>query len=130
MALMLKKVILFILSLCMVTMLAGTVLAALEQTSGLTFVGKIEELAIKTTMTPVGGMEKFLAIKLDSKPKMDFRVSLKDAASYGLIDRDHLSTVLTPDKIKGLGWKVRLTCDKKSTMSDPNYLVTNLKRLD
>jgi hypothetical protein len=130
MAIMLKKVILLIVALGVVAMLAGTVPAALEQTTGLTFVGKIEEISIKTTMTPVGGMEKFLAIKLDSKPKMDFRVPIKDAAHYGLIDTDHLSAVLTPGKIKGLGWKVRLTCNKQSTMNDPNYLVTNLQRLD
>jgi len=93
-------------------------------------VGKIEEIATKTTMSPVGGMEKYLAIKLDSKPKLDFRVTYRDASSFGLIDTDHPSAVLVPGKIKGLGWKVRLTCDKKTTMSDPIYMVTNLERLD
>jgi len=123
---MLKKVILILMLLCIPAM----VLAASEQTTGLTFVGKIEEIATKTTMSPVGGMEKYLAIKLDSKPKLDFRVTYRDAASFGLIDTDHPSAVLVPGKIKGLGWKVRLTCDKKTTMSDPIYMVTNLERLD
>ena len=106
------------------------VLAASEQSTGLTFVGKIEEIASKTVTGPVGAMEKYLSIKLDSKPKLDFRVTNIDASRFGLIDTAQPSAVLTPGKIKGLGWKVRLTCDKKTTMSDPYYLVTNLERLD
>jgi hypothetical protein len=100
------------------------------QDTGLTFVGKIEEIAMKTSVGPLGGMEKNLAIKLDSKPKLDFRINTRDAARFGLIDTDQPSAVLTPGKIKGVGWKVRLTCDKKTTMSEPFYVVTKLERLD
>ena len=126
MAIMLKKVIIFL----MLLSIPGMVLAASEQTTGLTFVGKIEEIASKTTTGPVGAMDRYLAIKLDSKPKLDFRVTNMDAASFGLIDTAQPSAVLTPGKIKGLGWKVRLTCDKKTTMNEPFYLVTKLERLD
>ena len=53
-----------------------------------------------------------------------------NAARFGLIDTDQPSAVITPGKVKGLGWKVRLTCDKKSTLGEPTYMVTNLERLD
>jgi hypothetical protein len=105
-------------------------LSMAAQDTGLTFVGKIEEISMKTSMGPMGGMEKNLAIKLDSKPKLDFRMTAMDASRFGLIDTDQPSAVLTPGKIKGLGWKVRVTCDKKATMGDPYYLVTNLEKLD
>ncbi|MBI4642504.1 MAG: hypothetical protein HY790_01190 [Deltaproteobacteria bacterium] len=123
---MLKKIFPIVLLL----LFAFTALAGAAQDTGLTFVGKIEEIAIKTSMGPMGGMEKNLAIKLDSKPKLDIRVTTRDASRFGLIDTDQPSAVLTPGKIKGLGWKVRLTCDKKTTMSEPFYMVTNLERLD
>ena len=125
---MLKKIFPFILML-----FALTVLSAAAQDKGLTFTGKIEEIAMKTSVGPMGsmgGMEKNLAIKLDSKPKLDIRVTYRDAARFGLIDTDQPSAVLTPGKIKGVGWKVRLTCDKKTTMSEPFYVVTKLERLD
>ena len=122
---MLKKIFPLLLFL-----VALTALAAAAQES-VTFVGKIDEIAIKTTMTPVGGMEKHLVIKLDNKPKLDIRTTPQDAARYGLIDTDQPSAVLTPGKIKGVGWKVRLTCDKKSSFGgEPVYLVTKLERLD
>ncbi len=106
------------------------VLAGTEQTTGLTFVGKIEEIAIKSVISPTGPMEKYLSIKLDSKPRLDFRVTSRDAVSFHLIDTAQPAAVLSPGKLKGQGWKVRLTCDKKTTMGDPFYLVTNLERLD
>jgi len=126
MAMMLKKVILFFIVLSIPMM--G--LAAAEKTTGLTFVGKIEEIAIKNVISPTGPMEKYLSIKLDSKPKLDFQVTAAEASRYGLIDTDHASAILTPSKIKGLGWKVRLTCDKKFKITGETYIVTNVERLD
>jgi len=115
----------------LVLLLVGlSAISAAARDTGLTFTGKIEEIAIKTSVGPLGGMEKNLAIKLDTKPKLDIRVSTRDAHRFGLIDTDQPSMVMTPGKIKGLGWKVRLTCDKKTTMSEPFYVVTKLERLD
>ncbi|MHB8068005.1 MAG: hypothetical protein ACYDIC_08905 [Desulfobaccales bacterium] len=125
---MMKKIILFLICLSLPLMaLAGT-----EQTTGLTYIGKIEEIAVKSVISPVGmgAAQKYLSIKLDSKPKLDFRVTAKDAVTFHLTDTDQPSAVLAPGKLKGQGWKVRLTCEKKTTMGEPFYLVTNLERLD
>jgi hypothetical protein len=125
---MLKKVLFLGVLICLVPVLAG---AASER--GLTFVGKIEEIAIKSTISPVGmgPGEKSLVIKLDSKPKIDFRITNKDAARYGLIDTSRTSAVLLPGQVKGVGWKVRLTCNKEERLGgEPTYLVTKLERLD
>lgn len=125
---MLRKVIPLIVLVC-----AVTVLAAVAQDK-VTFEGKIEEIAVRTTISPVGQgrTEKNLAIKLDSKPNLDISVSARDAVKFGLIDTEQPSAVLAPGRIKGVGWKVRLTCDKKTNMSlaDPFYIVTKLERLD
>lgn len=126
MATMTKNIILFLILLSLPVMaLAGT-----EQTTGLTYIGKIEEIAVKSVISPTGPMEKYVSIKLDSKPKLDFRVTAKDAVTFHLIATDQPSAVLAPGKLKGQGWKVRLTCEKKTTMGEPFYLVTNLERLD
>ena len=74
------------------------------QDTGLTFVGKIEEIATKTTMT--WATEKNLSIKLDSKPKVD-----SGCLTHGCRQiRPHGTTASpqrsSPDKIKGVGWKV------------------------
>jgi hypothetical protein len=124
---MLKRIFLLVLLLVALAVFAE---ATAARDTGLTFTGKIEEVAIKTSVGPMGGMEKNLAIKLDSKPKLDFRMSTGNAARYGLLETDQPSLVMTPGKIKGVGWKVRLTCDKKETMSEPYYVVTRLERLE
>jgi len=79
----------------------------------------------------VGATEKFLTIKLDNKPKLDFRITTEDAARFGLTDTAQPSAVITPGKIKGVGWKVRLTCDKQVKLGgEPHYMVLKLERLD
>jgi hypothetical protein len=124
---MVKKIFLI---LAMVVAPAVTALAA-DQSTGLIFTGKIEELALKTSMlTELGKAERYLSIKLDNKPKGDFRIKTKDAARFGLIENTEPSAVLTPGKVRGVGWKVRLTCNKKLTLGEPIYLVTSLERLD
>lgn len=108
-----------------------TVPAAAQQSTGLIFEGKIEEIASKTALTVAGATEKYLALKLDSKPKLDIRITARDAARFGLIDTAEPPAVIPPGRIKGLGWKVKLTCDKKPVFGgEPIYLVTNLERLD
>jgi hypothetical protein len=121
-----KKVIFLFLLICLVPVLAW---AGSEK--GLTYVGKIEEIATKTNMTPMGTREKVLVIKLDSKPKLNFRMAARDAARFGLIDNAQLKAVLTPGQVKGVGWKVRLTCDKEEQWGgEPIYQVVKLEKLD
>lgn len=127
-ALMTKKIILFLILLALPVMaLAGT-----EQTTGLIYLGKIEEIAVKSVISPVGmgSSQKYLSIKLDSNPKMDFRVTAADAVRFHLLDTDQPSAVMAPGRLKGQGWKVRLTCEKKTTAGEPFYLVIRLDRLD
>ncbi|MEW6386923.1 MAG: hypothetical protein AB1491_05335 [Thermodesulfobacteriota bacterium] len=113
---------------CLILFLALTVVAAAQPTTGLTFVGQIQEIGSKTGLAP-GSSGEYLAIRLDTHPKLDFRLTAKDGLRYGLIDGSGTSAVLTPGRLKGLGWTVRLTCEKKTTSSDPIYLVTRLERL-
>jgi hypothetical protein len=121
-----KRVILLLVLICVAPVVAG---AASEK--GLTFVGNIEEISSKTQMSGIGAMERFLTIKLDSKPKLDFRITAGDAASFGLIDTAQPSAVLRPGQVKGVGWKVRLTCNKQEKFGgDPIYMVVKLERLD
>lgn len=121
---MLKKIFLLL-----VLLFAVTVLSAADKITGLIFVGKIQEVGSKTTLTPTS-TEKYLVIKLDSKPNIDFRLTATDAARFGLIEAKGPSPIITPGRVKGLGWKVRLTCDKQTTFSESIYMVTNLEKLD
>jgi hypothetical protein len=126
---MLKKVILFVLMLSLPAM----VLAAPDQSTGLIFIGKIEEIALKSNISPkgMGPVEKTLAIKLDSKPHLDLRITTKDAARFGLIDTAHPSAVLMPGQVKGVGWRVRLTCDKITVFGGESiYKVVKVDRLN
>jgi hypothetical protein len=122
---MLKKIVLLLVLLFVVMVLSGA-----EQTTGLIFEGKIQEISSKTTLTPTS-KENFLVIKLDSKPNVEFRLTAADGARFGLIETKGPSPIITPGRVKGLGWKVRLTCDKQTfAFSNPIYMVTNLERLD
>jgi hypothetical protein len=94
------------------------------------FTGKIQEIR-KATALGLGKRETFYTIKLDTKPKYEFRFSEDDAVSYGLVDAAGPSMVVTPKMKKGLGWKVTLTCDGPTgSLSAPVYRVKALKRLD
>ena len=95
-----------------------------------TFTGKIQDIR-KATALGLGKRETFYTIKLDTKPKYEFRLSEDDAVSYGLVDPAGPSMVVTPRMKKGLGWKVRLTCDNPTgSLSAPAYRVRSLERLD
>jgi hypothetical protein len=94
------------------------------------FTGKIQDIR-KATALGLGKRETFYTIKLDSKPRYEFRLSEDDAVSYGLVDPAGPSMVVTPKMKKGLGWKVRLTCDNPTgSLSAPAYRVRSLERLD
>ena len=120
---MLRKVFLLVVLICL-----GTVFIAAA--ADVTFTGKIEEVAMKTVLTPLGGSEKILTIKLDTEPHLEFLVTAGDAIKIGLIT-SRPSTVLLPSQVKGIGWKVRLTCEKRTTFGgEPTYPVKKLKILD
>ena len=118
-----KKVILFVVLICL-----GTVFSAAA--ADVTFKGKIEEIAMKTMLTPLGGSEKMVILKLDTEPDLEFLVTASDAVKIGLIT-SRPSIVLRPSQVKGVGWKVILTCTKRSTFGgEPTYPVKKLKILD
>jgi hypothetical protein len=95
-----------------------------------TFTGKIQDIR-KATALGLGKRETFYTIKLDSQPRPEFRLSDDDAVYYGLVDPAGPSMVVTPKMKKGLGWKVRLTCDNPTgSLSAPVYRVRSLERLD
>ena len=98
--------------------------------AGTYYTGSITEIS-KGTPLGLGKTGTFFIIKLDSKPKMEFRVSREDAVKYGLIEAAGSSAVLTPKQIKGLGWQVKLTCSKEEQLgSPPIYQVKSLERMN
>ncbi len=103
---------------------------AYAQTSGLTFTGTIKEIGT-TVALGIGQTDTFLIIKLDNLPNAEFRISsADDAVKFGLIEGPVPSTVVTPQKFKGYGWKVKLTCDNKGTARTPVYFVKSLERIE
>jgi hypothetical protein len=95
-----------------------------------TFTGKIQEIRMATALGP-GKRGTFYTIKLDNQPRPEFHLSEDDAVHYGLVAAAGLSMVVTPKMKKGLGWKVRLTCDGPTgPLSAPVYRVRSLRRLD
>jgi hypothetical protein len=95
------------------------------------FTGKITEIARASEMEPLK-KGNFYLLRLDAYPDTGFRLSSEDAVRYGVIDVTGPSGVVTPKKSKGLGWKVKLTCDGKNLglNNAPIYKVTSLERLD
>jgi hypothetical protein len=109
--------------------LAGA-LASYGAPATATFTGKIQDIRMATALG-IAKRETFYTIKLDSKPKAEFRLSVDEAVHYGLVDPAGPSMIVTPKMKKGLGWKVRLTCDNPTgPLSAPVYQVRSLKRLD
>ena len=120
---MLKKVILLAVLICLSTVFAAAA-------ANMTFTGKIVEIAMKTVLTPMGGSGKMVILKLDTEPSLEFQIRASDAKRIGLITSQS-SAILLPNQVKGVGWKVTLTCDKKTAFGGvPTYLVTKLVKLD
>ncbi len=96
-----------------------------------TFTGKITEIA-KGTELDIAKHGKFFVLRLDESPNIEFRLSRQDAEKYGVIAAGGEASILTPKMMKGLGWKVQLTCDAQPTgpLKNPVYKVLMLKRLD
>lgn len=95
------------------------------------FTGKITEIA-KGTELDLNKKGSFYTLRLEEHPKIQFRVSPDDAVRFGVVDATGTSGVLTPKKSKGLGWKVKVTCDANKTgpPDTPSYKVISLERLD
>jgi hypothetical protein len=94
-----------------------------------TFTGKITEIA-KGTELDVYKHGNFYTIRLDEYPNIQFHVSPQDAVDFGVIEPGG-TTILTPKHIKGLGWKVKLTCNPGNlgSVKAPVYRVTSLVKL-
>jgi hypothetical protein len=95
------------------------------------FTGVIKEIA-KATSLGVGKTDTFFVVKLDNYPETQFRLPPDEAVRSGLIDQTAASGVLTPQKSKGLGWKVKLTCDKRyeGPRTAPIYKVLSVERVN
>lgn len=94
-----------------------------------TFTGKITEITKGNEL----GLDKhgsFYTLRLEEYPNIQFHVSPQDAVAFGVVEPGG-TMVLTPKHIKGLGWKVKLTCDgeKLGSLKAPVYKVKNLVRL-
>ena len=96
-----------------------------------TFTGVVKEIG-KATNLNIGQTDTFYIVKLDNYPNAEFRLPPGDAIRYGLIESAGPSAVVTPKQGKGLGWKVKLTCDAKNLgeVKAPIYRVTSLERLN
>jgi hypothetical protein len=96
-----------------------------------TFTGKIIEIA-KGTELDLNKKGSFYTLRLEEHPKIQFRVAPDDAVRFGVVDATGTSGVLTPKKSKGLGWKVKVTCDANKTgpLDAPSYKVISLERLE
>jgi hypothetical protein len=95
------------------------------------FTGKITEISRGTAL---GLMQhgNFFIIRLDSKPKLEFRITQEDAVKYGLIRAAGSSEVLTPGQVKGLGWQVKLAVTKESAGIGTStvYQVKSVERIN
>ncbi|MHB9074707.1 MAG: hypothetical protein ACYC6G_14420 [Desulfobaccales bacterium] len=118
-----------ILGLALVLLIAGVGPAFSQATKD--FTGKITEIA-KGTELNVNKRDIFYIVRLDEYPNNQFRLSLEDAMRFGVIGETGATTVLSPKMSKGLGWKVKLTCDanKTGSLKSPIYKVISLVRLD
>ncbi len=118
-----------ILGLALVLLMAGVGPAFAQATK--TFTGKITEIA-KGTELDVNKRDIFYLVRLDEYPNIQFRLSPEDAVRFGVIEAAGSSAVLSPKMSKGMGWKVKLTCDAKNagSLKAPVYRVISLVRLD
>ena len=103
--------------------------AALGQATK-TFTGKITEIA-RGTQLDVGKKDTFYILRLEDYPNIEFRLASEDAVRFGVIEAAGPTQVVTPKMSKGLGWKVKLTCDanKTGSLKTPVYKVISLERL-
>jgi len=117
-----------ILVLALVLFLAG-VGPVLGQATKI-FSGKISEIATGTELN-INKRDTFYIVRLDEYINVQFRLTPEDAVRYGLIEKAGPTAVVTPKMSKGIGWKVKLTCDPKyiGDLKTPTYRVMSLVKL-
>jgi hypothetical protein len=95
------------------------------------FSGKITQIA-KGTQLDVGKQGTFYMVRLEEHPSIEFRLASEDAVRFGVVAAGGPAQVATSKMSKGLGWKVKLTCDahKTGSLKNPVYKVMSLERLD
>ncbi len=94
------------------------------------FTGTIAEIA-KGTELDIAKHGTFYILRLEENARAQFRLSSEDAVHYGLIEQAGPTGVVTPKMSKGIGWKVKLTCDPSyaGDSKSPTYRVTSLVKL-
>ena len=114
---------------CLVLLIAWTGAAYGQATK--TFTGKITEIS-KGTELDIGKKDIFYTLRLEEYHNISFRLTADEAVRYGLIDPAGISGVPTPKMSKGVGWKVRLTCDSKNLGENkaPVYKVNSVQKLE
>jgi hypothetical protein len=95
------------------------------------FTGKITEIT-RGTELDVGKKDTFYTLRLEDYPNTEFRLTSEDAVRFGVVAAGGPAQVVTSKMSKGLGWKVKLTCDahKGGSLKAPLYKVISLVRLD
>ncbi len=96
-----------------------------------TFTGKITEIA-RGTELDIAKHDVFYVIKLEEYPKIKFRMTPEEAVKFGVIEQAGPTGLVTPKMSKGMGWKVKLTCNATNLgdFNVPVYRVTSLERLE
>jgi hypothetical protein len=117
-----------ILGITLVLVLAG-VASGLAQTKTIT--GTIAEIA-RGTELDVGMHGTFYILRLKEYPKSEFRLTREEAVRSGVIKATGPTMVLTPKMSRGLGWKVKLTCDPdfSGSFDFHTYKVLSVKKLN
>jgi len=118
-----------ILSMALAFLLAGSGPVFGQSTK--TFTGKISEIA-RGTELDVDRHGDFYILRLEEYPLVSFRLSPEDAVKFGVIDPTGTTGLLTPKMSKGLGWRVKLTCEARyiGRSESRTYLVLALERLE
>ncbi len=118
----------FIIALVLVLLLVD--LGPIVAQDGKTFTGKIAEIAQGTELD-IARTGTFYTIKLEEYPKIKFRLKTADAERWGVVQRGGISGVVTPKMSKGLGWRVKLSCEGTNygDSKSPVYKVTALQRM-
>jgi hypothetical protein len=94
------------------------------------FTGKITEIA-RAVELDLGKRENFYVVRLAEHPNVEFRLTSGEAVKTGIIDATGPTGVVTPKMSKGLGWRVKLTCEAYfvGTAKAPVHKVLSLERL-
>jgi len=118
-----------ILSMALAFLLAGSGPVFGQGTK--TFTGKISEIA-KGSELDIDKRDIFYTLRLAEYPGTLFRLTPEETVKSGVIEATGNTVVLTPRMSKGLGWKVKLTCEARYTggAEFPTYRVLAVERLE